>query len=201
MKLIVMMFALLAATGVQAAEKVDPAKAKPIAQQVCAGCHGADGNSMIPANPNLAGQPAAYIAKQLSEFKKGTRKNPMMSGVAAGLSEADMQNLGAYFAAQTAKPGHATDLKLVEEGRKIYRGGNKATNTPACMACHGPSGAGIPAQYPRLAGQKVDYIEAQLKAYRSAERNNDMNGVMRAVASRLTDAEIKALAQYVSGLN
>lgn len=201
MKLIVMMFALLAATGVQAAEKVDPAKAKPIAQQVCAGCHAVDGNSVIPANPRLSAQHAAYLYKQLSEFKKGTRVNPIMAGMVAGLSDADMQNLAAYYAGQASKPAHATDMKLVEEGRKIYRGGNKATNTAACMACHGPSGAGIPAQYPRLAGQSVAYVEAQLKAYRSGERANDTNGMMRAVASRLTDAEIKALAQYVSGLN
>lgn len=200
MKRIVMMFALLAASGVHAAEKVDPAKAQPIVQQVCAACHAADGNSLVAANPRLAAQHEAYIYKQLSEFKKGTRVNPTMAGMVAALSDADMHNLAAYFATQKAKPGQATDMKLVDAGGKLYRGGNKLTNTPACMACHGPNGAGIPAQYPRLAGQHAAYIETQLKAYRAGERANDTNGMMRAVASRLTDAEIKALAQYVSGL-
>lgn len=200
MKRIVMMFALLAASGVHAAGKADPAKAQPIVQQVCAACHAADGNSLVAANPRLAGQPAPYIYKQLIEFKKGTRVNAVMAGMVATLSDADMQNLAAYYSAQVPKPGQATDIKLVEAGGKLYRGGNKLTNTPACMACHGPNGAGIPAQYPRLAGQHAAYIETQLKAYRAGERANDTNGMMRAVASRLTDNEIKALAQYVSGL-
>lgn len=200
MKRMVMMFALLAASGVHAAGKADPAKAQPIVQQVCAACHAADGNSLVAANPRLAGQPAPYIYKQLIEFKKGTRVNAVMAGMVAALSDADMQNLAAYYSAQVPKPGQATDIKLVEAGGKLYRGGNKLTNTPACMACHGPNGAGIPAQYPRLAGQHAAYIETQLKAYRAGERANDTNGMMRAVASRLTDNEIKALAQYVSGL-
>jgi cytochrome c553 len=200
MKRIVMMFALLAASGVHAAGKADPAKAQPIVQQVCAACHAADGNSLVAANPRLAGQPAPYIYKQLIEFKKGTRVNAVMAGMVAALSDADMQNLAAYYSAQAPKPAQATDIKLVETGGKLYRGGSKLTNTPACMACHGPNGAGIPAQYPRLAGQHAAYIETQLKAYRAGERANDTNGMMRAVASRLTDNEIKALAQYVSGL-
>lgn len=200
MKRIFVLFALLAATGVQAAEKVDPAQAKPIVQQVCAACHGADGNSLIAANPRLAAQQEAYIYKQLQEFKKGSRKNPVMMGMAAPLSDADMRNLAAYYASQTPKPGLATDAKLAEAGAKLYRGGNKATGVPACMACHAPNGAGIPVQFPRLAGQHAAYVEAQLKAYRSGERANDTNAMMRGVAAKLSDDDIKALAQYVSGL-
>lgn len=200
MKRIFVLFALLAATGIQAAEKVDPAKAQPIVQQVCAACHGVDGNSLIAANPRLAAQHEAYIYKQLLEFKKGTRQNPVMMGMAAPLSDADMRNLSAYYAAQKPKPGLATDAKLAEAGAKLYRGGNKKTGLPACMACHSPNGAGIPAQYPRLAGQHAAYIEAQLKAYRSGERNNDTNSMMRGIAAKLSDDDIKALAHYVSGL-
>lgn len=203
MKRIFVLFALLAATGSQAAGKVDPAKAQPIVQQVCAACHATDGNSAVAANPRLAAQPEPYLYKQLQDFKSGKRKNPVMNGVAAALSDDDMRNLAAWYAGQTAKPGQATDAKLAEAGGKLYRGGNKTNHLPACMACHSPSGAGIPAQYPRVAGQHAAYIEAQLKAYRSGERGaaGDANAaIMRTVAARLSDDDIKALAQYVSGL-
>lgn len=202
MKRIFVLFALLAASGSQAAVKADPAKAQPIVQQVCASCHGADGNSMVPANPRLAGQPEAYIYKQLMDFKSGARVNPTMNGFAAGLSEADMRNLAAYFSGQTPKDGKATDVKLAEQGKKLYHGGRQSTGLPACMACHSPTGAGIPAQFPRLAGQHAAYVAAQLKAYRAGERKNDepYKGAMRAIASKLSDDDIKALAEYIAGL-
>ncbi len=184
----------------QAYHPGDPAKAQQTVTQVCAACHGADGNSVIPANPKLAGQPAEYIAKQLAEYKSGQRKNPVMGGMSAALSPEDMKNLGAYFSSQAPKSGVAKDKELVALGQKIFRGGNAASGVAACAACHSPSGAGIPAQYPRLAGQHPDYVLAQLQAFRSGERANDPAGMMQAIAARMTDREIKAVAEYLAGL-
>lgn len=185
--------------------KGDSAKAQSIVTQVCAACHGADGNSAIPANPSLAAQHPEYTLKQLANFKPGNgkpaeRANAVMTGMVANLSTEDMANLALYFAGQKAKPRAASDPDLVKLGREIYRGGILGKNVAACAACHSPNGAGIPAQYPRLAGQHAEYIEAQLKAFRSGDRANDANGMMRTVAARLSDVEIKALAEYVSGL-
>ena len=168
------------------------------ATEVCAACHGADGNSVAAANPSLAGQHADYSVKQLTEFKSGARKNPIMMGMAAPLSPEDMKNVGAYFAEQKIKPREAADKKLLPEGQKIFKGGVASTKIPACMACHGPNGAGIPAQYPRLGGQHAGYIVAQMTAFRSGERAN--NTVMRDIALKMTDAQIKAVAEYISGL-
>jgi cytochrome c553 len=184
----------------QAAVNADPAKAQQIVTQVCSACHGADGNSASPVNPNLAGQGAAYIATQLSYFKAGTRKNPIMAGFAAALSPADMANLGAYFEKQTLKPQAARDKSLAELGQKLYRAGNGANGVPACAACHGPNGAGIPANYPRLGGQYADYTYAQLKAYNSGERAQGNAAIMQGVAAHLSDHESKALAEYIAGL-
>ena len=178
--------------------KADPAKGKVLVEQVCAACHGADGNSVAAANPTLAGQHADYIVKQLTEFKSGARKNPIMMGMATPLSPEDMKNVGAYFAEQKIKPREAADKKLLPEGQKIFKGGVASTKIPACMACHGPTGAGIPAQYPRLGGQHAGYIVAQMTAFRSGERAN--NTVMRDIALKMTDAQIKAVAEYISGL-
>lgn len=178
--------------------KADPAKGKVLVEQVCAACHGADGNSVAAANPSLAGQHADYIVKQLTEFKSGARKNPIMMGMAAPLSPEDMKNVGAYFSEQKIKPREAADKKLLPEGQKIFKGGVASTKIPACMACHGPNGAGIPAQYPRLGGQHAGYIVAQMTAFRSGERAN--NTVMRDIALKMTDAQIKAVAEYISGL-
>lgn len=177
----------------------DAAKGEATAQ-VCAACHGPGGNSMIAINPRLAGQHEGYIVAQLQAFKSGARKNPLMTPMAANLSEDDMRNLGAYYASQTPPAGAARDAASVEVGRKLFRGGNAANSIAACAGCHSPNGAGVPAQYPRLAGQHADYTAAQLKAFRSGERNNDLNGMMRAVAARLSNAEIDSLAQYVAGL-
>ena len=198
-----------AALGAQAATapaKGDAAKAQNIVTQVCAACHAADGNSVAPANPKLAGQPAEYITKQLHNFKQGMlepnkeggRKNPVMGAMTATLSDEDMRNLGAYFASKTAKSG--TAKAPYDAGQKVYRGGNAVTGVPACAACHGPAGAGIPAQYPRLGGQHADYILAQLKAFRSGDRANDAGKVMRTIANKMSDQEMQAVANYVSGL-
>lgn len=185
--------------------KGDPAKAQSIVTQVCAACHGADGNSAIPANPTLAAQHPEYVLKQLNNFKPrdgkpAERANPVMSSMVANLSSDDMTNLATYFAAQKAKGRGASDPDLVARGGQIYRGGILSKNVAACAACHSPDGVGIPAQFPRLAGQHAEYLEAQLKAFRSGERANDPNRMMRAIAGKLSDGEIKAVAEYLSGL-
>jgi cytochrome c553 len=192
--------AAAAAAQAPAAPKGDPAKGQTLAAGVCAGCHGADGNSGVPANPTLAGQHAGYTAKQLANFKSGERKNAIMQGMVAALSPQDMLDLGAFYARQQAKPRPANDKELALIGQNLYRAGNAAVGLPACAGCHSPNGAGIPAQYPRLAGQHVDYTVAQLRAFRAGERGNDMNKVMRTIAGRLSDREMQALAEYVSGL-
>jgi cytochrome c553 len=189
----------------QGAAKPDPSKGQAIVSQVCVACHMADGNSMQPENPKLAGQIPEYLYKQLTNFKpqgnaKAERENPIMAGMVANLSDADMHNVAAYFGAQTLKPAAAQDKDLAALGQKVYRGGNLKTGVVACAGCHGPTGAGIPKQYPRISGQFAQYIEAQLKAFRSGTRANDPNGMMRGVTERMTDQEIKAVAQYAAGL-
>ncbi|MEN6584683.1 MAG: c-type cytochrome [Sulfuricella sp.] len=185
----------------ETAAKGDPAKAQQIVTTVCVACHAADGNSVVPANPKLAGQIPEYIAKQLTDFKSGARKNPIMFGMAAALSPEDMKNLGAFFGEKKAAPGSAKDPALAAAGQKLFKGGNQSSGVPACAACHGPSGAGIPAQFPRLAGQHADYILAQLTTFRSGERANDGAKMMRVIASKMTDQEMKAVSEYISGLN
>ncbi|MEN9656671.1 MAG: hypothetical protein RL571_136 [Pseudomonadota bacterium] len=183
--------------------KADPAKGKILVDQVCAACHGVDGNSAASANPSLAGQHPEYIVKQLAEFKAGKRKNPVMMGMAAPLSPEDMQNIAAYFSTQQAKDRGASDKALIEAGKKIYRGGIMAKGVPACMACHGPSGAGIPGQYPRMGGQHSAYVLAQLNAFRSEDPNVSRanNQVMKDISSRMSDNEIKAVAEYIQALH
>ena len=197
--------ALLSSLSYAQAVKGDPTKAQPIVGQVCAACHGADGNSVIPANPSLAAQHPEYTLKQLVNFKprngkSAERASPIMSGMVANLSADDMANLAAYFARQKPRPGAASDPDLVKQGQEIYRGGILTKNVAACAGCHSPDGAGVPAQFPRLAGQHAEYVEGQLKAFRSGERANDPNGMMRAIAARLSDREIKAVSEYISGL-
>jgi cytochrome c553 len=167
---------------------------------VCAACHGADGNSPSDAYPKLAGQGEAYLLKQLMNFKSGERENAFMAPMVAPLSEQDMADLAAYFAGQKTLPG-ATPEEFIELGQKIYRGGNKESGVPACMACHGPNGSGMPAaKWPALSGQYSAYVESQLNMFASGERNNDPSGMMRDIASRMTAEEIKAVSAYVSGL-
>lgn len=184
----------------QPAAKADPAQAQPIATKVCAACHASDGNSVNPANPVLAGQHADYTAKQLANYKSGERKNPVMLGMTAALTPQDMKNLGAYFEAQKPKTRAANNVELVKLGRQIYRGGIMDKGVAACASCHGPSGAGIPAQFPRVAGQFAEYTLAQLQAFRLGERANDPNQMMRVISARLSDREIKAVSEYIAGL-
>lgn len=191
----------------KAAAKADPAAGKAIATQVCAACHGADGNSAIPANPKLAGQHPEYLYKQLSNFKgkdgkPAERVNGVMAGMVASLSDQDMHNIAAYFASQKPTGGQAKGSReSIDLGQKIWRGGDQSKGLPACAGCHGPTGAGLPAQYPRIAGQHADYTEAQLKSFRLAERANDPAKMMRMIAVKMTDAEIKAVADYAAGLH
>jgi cytochrome c553 len=178
--------------------KPDLARGAEISTQVCAACHTADGSRGVPTNPILQGQHADYLVKQLTEFKSGKRDNAIMKGMASTLSEADMKNVAAFYASKKAKPGAAKNKDLVLLGEKIYRGGLADRSIPACTACHSPTGAGIPAQYPRVAGQHADYAAAQLTAFRDGVRKN--NSVMTGVAAKLNDREIKAVADYITGL-
>jgi len=206
--LIVAMLAL--STSAFAAEektrKVDPAKGEALytngdaARNIiaCVSCHGAAGNSTIAQNPKLAGQHTVYLTKQLVDFTGPTRNNAIMTMIAKGLTPEDMNNVSAYLSAQVAKPGAAKNKDFVEMGKKIYRGGIASISVPACAGCHGPNGAGIPAQYPSLAGQHQDYTVAQLTSFRSGLRSNSPE--MMTISHRLSDKEIKAVADYVAGL-
>jgi len=194
---------LLAATAsanepAAAPTKPDLAKGGAISAQVCSACHTADGSRGSPANPILQGQHAEYLVKQLTEFKAGKRKNAVMNGMAASLSEEDMRNVAAFYASKTAKPGFAKNKDTVELGQKIYRGGIADRSVPACAGCHGPNGSGIPAQYPRIGSQHGDYVEAQMTAFRAGTRTNSPQ--MMAVAAKMNDKEIKAVSDYVAGL-
>jgi cytochrome c553 len=177
--------------------KADPAKGQALSA-TCQACHAADGTRGLPANPILQGQHPEYLGKQLTEFKSGKRNNAIMKGMAATLSEEDMKHVAAFYASKQAKPGFAKNKDTVALGEKIYRGGIAERQVPACAGCHSPNGAGIPAQYPRLAGQHPDYTEAQLNAFRSGLRTNSAQ--MTVIAGKLNDREIKAVADYLTGL-
>jgi len=167
----------------------------------CAGCHGADGNSANPEWPKLAGQGDRYLHKQLKDFKGGVRKNATMAPMVAALGDQDMVDLAAFFSSQTVQAGSA-DENLVELGEKIYRGGNPASGVSACIGCHGPSGAGNPAAgFPSLSSQHAKYVENQLNTFKSGERSNDAGKMMRTIAGKLTEKEIRAVASYVQGLH
>jgi cytochrome c553 len=196
----------LAQTPAAQPGKPDLARAQTIVNQVCAACHGVDGNSPTPVNPSLAGQGAEYITLQLAHFKSGVRANPVMLGMASTLTADEMKALGVYFSQQKPKGLAAKSADLARSGQRLYRGGDAATGLPACAACHGPAGAGIPKQYPRLSGQHADYAYTQLKAFKAGERGADKEGkdvngrIMAAVATRMSDAQMKALADYTAGL-
>jgi len=197
--------AMLVLAGLQAGVSLAQDKPPAAASQVCAACHAADGNSPASANPKIAAQFAEYLHKQLRDFKpqagkKAARESAIMAGMVANLSDNDMKSLAAYYAGQPLKPAAATDKDLAALGQKIWRGGNAATGVPACAGCHGPAGAGNPAQYPRLAGQFAEYTAGQLKLFRDGGRTNDANGVMRGVAARMSEREIRAVAEYAAGL-
>jgi len=189
----------------QVTYKGDPAKGKAIASTVCVACHAADGNSPVAVNPKLAGQHADYLVKQMKNFKGADGKQPeranaIMNGMIAPYTEEQMRDLAAHFSAQTQQGEKAKNRDTIAAGQKLYRAGDMAKGLPACAACHGPAGAGMPAQYPRIGGQYAEYIEAQLKSFRDGARANDPNKMMRMVAIKMTDAEIKAVSDYVSGL-
>ena len=181
-----------------AAAKPDLGKGEEIATKVCGACHAFDGNRGLTANPILQGQHPEYLVKQLKDFKSGVRANAVMKGFASTLSDEDMRNVAAFYASKTAKPGFATNKDTLALGERIYRGGIADRKIAACAGCHSPNGAGIPVQYPRLAGQHGEYSENQLIAFRSGQRANSLQ--MAGVAAKLNDKEIKALADYMAGL-
>lgn len=186
--------------------KADPAKGEALYTTgdasrnitACLACHGAAGNSTIAQNPKLANQHAEYVYKQLVDFTTPGRKNPVMSPIAKALTEADMKNIAAYLDKQEQKPGAAKNKETVEFGKKIYRAGIAEKNVPACAACHGASGSGIPAQFARLGGQHQDYTIGQLNAFRSGARSNSAQMTM--IAKRMSDEEIQAVSDYIAGL-
>lgn len=170
----------------------------------CVACHGMDGNSISGEWPSLAGQHVRYLTRQLNLYKTGARQNAVMLGMVIALSEQDMRDISAFYASQTIKPGVA-DESLATLGRGLYRGGHAERDIPACMGCHGPSGAGNPGPaYPAVAGQKANYSAMVLKAFRDGAvwgQGDDANVVMSEIAADLTDREIEALASYMEGLH
>lgn len=189
-----------------AAVKADPAKGEALYTTgdavrnipACVSCHGVAGNSTVVQNPKLAAQHEAYIYKQLNNFKAGERNNPIMTPFAKALTDDEMKNLAAYLNLQTRKPGAAKNKDTVEFGKKIFRGGIAEKSVPACAGCHGPNGAGIPAEFPRIGGQHQEYTVAQLTGFRAGTRQNNVQ--MATIAKRLSDDEIQAVADYVAGL-
>jgi len=198
--LLLAMVTAIASANEAAAASAGPdlAKGQAKSTEVCMGCHTNDGSRGSPANPILQGQHPAYLVKQLTEFKADKRQSPIMKGIASSLSDQDMKNVAAFYGSKQAKPGFAKNKDLVTLGEKIYRGGLADRHIAACAGCHGPSGSGIPSQYPRLAGQHADYTEAQLNAFRSGVRKNSQQ--MTGITLEMTDREIKAVADYIAGL-
>ena len=198
-------FGAQASEAAKAAPKGDAARGQTIAAAVCIACHGPDGNSPLSANPKLAGQHPEYLFKQMKNFRATEGKQPervhaIMNGMIAAYDEGQMRDLAAYFAAQTPKGEAAKNRETIALGQKLYRAGDQAKGLPACAGCHGPAGSGIPAQYPRIGGQYAEYVEAQLKGFREGARANDPNRMMRMVAIKMTDPEIKAVSDYIAGL-
>ena len=193
----------LATTQIQAESLVDgSAEAGKARALTCTACHGAEGNSVSPLWPNIAGQNAPYILAQLQAFKDGSRQDPLMSSQAMMLSEDDMANLAVYFESLPAAAQSVADQSLLDRGEALYRGGSKAEEASACLACHGPSGRGNPAaKYPALNGQHAAYIAKQLNAYADATRTTDgKTRVMRDIVANLDKEDIAALSSYVQGL-
>ena len=201
MKKALLTLSLVALVGGSMANAAGDAAAGKSKSAACAGCHGMDGNSVNPEWPNLAGQHADYLTKQLMNFKSGERENELMAGQVAALNDQDMADLGAYYASLKGQVG-AADPEMVDVGQTIYRAGNAASGVSACIACHSPTGAGNPqANFPALSGQHATYTVAQLKAFRAGARSNDAAQMMRNIAAKMTDAEIQAVSQYIQGLN
>ncbi|GAB4349491.1 MAG: c-type cytochrome [Immundisolibacter sp.] len=189
---------MMAAGSVQAAGDAAAGKQKSAA---CVACHGTDGNAAVGMYANIAGQHASYLEAQLKALRDGGRTDPVMSPMAANLSDEDIADLAAYFSSQQVKHGSVPE-DAVEPGARIYRAGNAKTGVPACMACHGPQGLGNgPAGWPALGGQHPEYVAKQLKRYASGERRTDINGIMRDIAARMSESEIDAVSKYVYGLH
>jgi len=195
--LIALVYASIVAAAAPASPQADVERGKQIATTVCAACHGPEGTSTAPANPNLAAQHAEYIAAQLAAFKSGARPSPIMAGMAAGLSPEDMASLGAWYQSQKPATSVARDKALALRGQQIWRAGLKSGAVPACAGCHGAAGKGIPSQYPRLAGQHAELSYGWLKAYATGTRSHP---VMSAVAVKLSDNDMKAVSEYIAGL-
>ena len=182
----------------------DAKKGAVLAQGLCAACHASDGNSVIPANPILAGQHYTYLKNQLNYFQvkqgedRAKRENAVMLGIAAGLSSDDIDNLAAYYSQQKIKPSYASNLELAKAGEVVYKAGDDSRGLPSCSSCHGPRGLGVPGQFPRISGQHATYTASTLKSYKNGSRAN--NKQMMAISSRLTEAQINALAEYLAGL-
>ena len=199
-KIILICSLFVAATNVHAAGDAQAGESKSV---TCAACHGTGGISSIAANPNIAGQVPGYIAAQLKAFKSGKRSNAIMAGQSAMLSAEDMADLDAYYSAQPAKVTSSLSdeqKELAEIGRAIYRGGFRERGISACMSCHGPSGHGIPKNFPRVSAQHVEYLEQQLLAYKKGERKG-YNDIMSDIAFGLSELQIKQLSAYMAGLN
>lgn len=194
---------IMAESTEEAAAPAAPATVEEIAGGICAGCHSADGNSIIPMNPILAGQHAEYITKQLLDFKANGEESPkrnsaVMSAMVASLSQEDAKKLGEYYAKQKINPSQVSvDEKMLELGKVLYHGGSIEHSVPACASCHGPNGSGIPPRYPAVAGQHTEYTMMQLGLFNTGDRAND-NSVMHKVVSRMSAPEKRAVAEYIS---
>lgn len=194
------LISLIVSVGLMSAAQAGDAVAGKTKAATCAACHGADGNSLAPNFPKIAGQGERYLIKQITDIKNGDRQVPEMTGFVMGLSETDIADIAAYYASQKASGG-AADPELIKAGKKIFLGGNEATGVPACIACHSADGKGIEAAgFPRIAGQHASYTEKQLMDFYNAKRTNDASNVMRDIASRMHMDEIKAVANYIQGL-
>jgi cbb3-type cytochrome c oxidase subunit III len=196
-----LLISLIVSAGLMSVAHAGDAEAGKAKAATCGACHGADGNSLAPTFPKLAGQGERYLIKQIKDIRDGNRQVPEMTAFVAGLSDADIADLAAYYAAQTPTGGGA-DESLVELGERVYRSGVAEKGVPACLACHGPAGAGVEAAgFPRLAGQHADYTKAQLNKFSMEQRVNDGDTrVMRDIAKRMHATEIEAVASYIQGL-
>ena len=194
-----LLFSIVMVGSVHAAGDAAAGKTKALS---CGGCHGMDGNSMVPTFPKLAGQGEKYIVKQIADFKANTtRQDPLMVGMAAALSDQDAADIGAYYQSQKLASAATFEEDKLMIGREIYKGGNIQSGVPACQGCHGASGGGnAPAGYPQLAGQYTTYTLKQLKAFKDGTRSNDKNEVMRQVLAKMTDAEVEAVTHYIASL-
>ena len=199
-----MTMSVTAGAQMKPAPKVDPVRGQQIASQVCAACHGADGNSAASPNPRLAQQHYEYLYKQLLDYtvrqgqQRPARENAIMNSIAAQLSDDNKRNVSAWFAGQSAQLDTARSRQTLELGQRIWGAGLSEKSVPACAGCHNPAGLGIPILYPRLAAQRADYVEATLKDFRQGARRN--NAAMQEIAAKLSDAEIRAVADFVQGL-